>query len=97
MDGTKLYHAWFELLQGYRASRLSRRDFLKKSLQVGCGCSLLSTVSGMSVSGCGDGPAPRQSLPKSFMEYEEAPSAAHVALPGLRTVREGLSEGLPAR
>lgn len=80
MDGTKLYHAWLELLQGYHASLFSRRDFLKKSVQVGCGFGLLGAVSGMSVSGCGDDADPNRSLPRSFMEYEETPSAAHIEL-----------------
>jgi Pyruvate/2-oxoacid:ferredoxin oxidoreductase delta subunit len=80
MDGTKLYHAWLELLQGYNANLLSRRDFLKRSVQVGCGYSLLGAVSGISVNSCGDDADPLQSLPQSFIQYEETPSAAHIEL-----------------
>jgi Pyruvate/2-oxoacid:ferredoxin oxidoreductase delta subunit len=80
MDENKLHRAWLELFQTYNASLLSRRDFLKKSVQVGCGYSLLGAVSGISVSSCGDDAAQGQSLPKSFMEYEETPSAAHIEL-----------------
>jgi Pyruvate/2-oxoacid:ferredoxin oxidoreductase delta subunit len=80
MHEAELYAAWLDLIQNYNARFISRRDLLKKSLQIGWGYSLLGAISGISVNSCGRDEGQLRPLPRSFMEYEEASSAAHILL-----------------